>query len=252
MELALFTPGAYIWPVLRNFEVFVASLGSAATGAETIAGSPVYPAVPRFVPDLLGRSSTLDARLQLLHRDLYTALLRPSRFFAGSNEPVSAQFWPDLVSTSAADLLDCFVFYFLGRGADEASVSDGMAVLRTVFFSHESTEPHLWLHYARERLNSLRSDLPVHTANSNLPAATRIDRLAFCATADRYAGPMGAGRVWGSVQRRGDGGLQAQLQCYIDPETAVQGGADRAAAGLDQQLRATLDSVLGTTEAAAA
>src|SRR5947208_1182990 len=49
MQFAIFTPTAALWPVLRNFDVFIASLGTPRADASEIAGSGLYPLEPREI-----------------------------------------------------------------------------------------------------------------------------------------------------------------------------------------------------------
>ena len=113
MKFAIFTPTAALWPVLRNFDVFIASLGAPRADASDIASSSLYPLTPREV--LPQYDAALEQRLSALHRELYTALLRPSETFAGEQRSMADVFWPDLRGTSIGALLEAFYYYFLRR-----------------------------------------------------------------------------------------------------------------------------------------
>src|SRR5688500_15759575 len=150
MKLALITPSAALWPVLRNFDVFIAALGAPRANAGAIEDSPLYPLEPREL--LPAYAPELEHRLSELHRELYSALLRPSEAFAQSEQSIADAFWPDLRGTSIDALLEAFFYYFLRRVASDVTVSAGLSVLRAVFFNHAASDPSLWLHAAEQRL----------------------------------------------------------------------------------------------------
>ena len=152
MRLALFTPVAYIWPVHRSFEAFLASLAMPARDAQDVASSPLYPATVQADSPPQGLPPRLDERLLRLHRSLYDAMLRPLGFFAREHAGFSDYFYADLHGTAFELLLSAFVFHFIRREARTLPVATGLTVFRTTFFNHEASEPAHWVDTALSRL----------------------------------------------------------------------------------------------------
>jgi len=226
MELALFTPGAYIWPLQRSLEAFIASLGAPASGAASCLDSPLYPAgQPSTVP--ISLNPRLDERLARLHRDLYDALLRPHGHYALSGPCFAATFLPDLRRTAVDELLDAFFCFFLGGTGESVTTHAGLSGLRAVFFQHEGALPELWLGSARRRLAGLRASTGTERLELTAPLSARLGPLAFSlhAALDRPA--SSPGWLSGEMRRRPDGRVGVHLEWLRgrENETAPAGPA---------------------------
>ena len=111
MELALFTRGAYIWPIYRNFESFITALGIGGNEIEEPVSGPLYPARARTGITSHSLPPALDKRLRRLHRELYDALLRPVEVYENDSTSLAEYFWPDMLDTAVDDLLSAFFYY---------------------------------------------------------------------------------------------------------------------------------------------
>jgi hypothetical protein len=255
MQLALFTPGAFIWPVHRNFEAFVVSLGAPALDAADIDSAPCYPARIRTDSAVHALPPRLDERLTLLHRELYDALLRPAEYFAAEQRSFADVFWPDLRSTAVDALFEALIFFFLRRTLDGLPVRTGLNALRAVFFNHEAAEPALWLAAARERLAAERQGWPAYPVNITAPPAARVQDLAFCIHTGRFRPPQSAGWVTGQIRREFDGRLRVDAQCGLDPALDARERAPQLAQHgpvLQAEVAQALRRVFGWQEALAA
>jgi hypothetical protein len=243
MKLAIFTPTAALQPVLRNFDVFIASLGAPRADAGEITGSVLY---PLELQEMLPRyDAELERRLGALHTELYTALLRPSEVFAKDQRSMADTFWPDLRGTSIGDLLEAFFYYFLRRVEGDVSVIDGLSVLRAVFFNHAASDPTLWVYSAEQRLTAARLEFPLLRVEVPAPVASRWQDLTFVVNARKGASPAGDGWFWGSLRRRPDGRVLATCECGVDPSIAGTAREHEAAQRVQQRLCATLDRIFG-------
>jgi hypothetical protein len=243
MKLALFTPSAALWPVLRNFDVFVASLAAPHSSARSIAASPLYPV--HLVEAPPQGSAALERRLDALQQELYAALLRPSEHYAGMTADMAEHFWGDLQGTSVASLLDAFYFYFTYQTAGDLSVVDGLSVLRAVFFNHESTDPSLWLLAAERRLQGLRLALPQYSVELTAPPSVRLQDLAFAAQLHVGASTGSSNWLRGSLRRRPDGLVGARLECAMDAGAVESGERDVAEQRLRTELEAAAQQIFG-------
>lgn len=253
MQLALFTPGAYLWPVYRNFESFIAALGTPGCDALDIATSPLYPARLRTDSAVHGFSIAMDTRLTELHRELYGALLRPSGYFRGESRTFADLFWPDLRHTAVDALFEALAYNFMLRDLTDIDVPTGLALLRAVFFNHEAAEPELWLSATLARLTPERRPLPLHTGSIDAPPAARLDNLAFCLHAGTTRPSVSAGWVRGKIERQFDGRLRVDYTCGLDP--ALLGDEARYAAlrgRIDNAVAQQLHQLFGWREARAA
>jgi len=240
MELALFTPGAYIWPLQRSLEAFIASLGAPGCGAASCVESPLYPALqPSTVP--LSLSPRLDERLARLHRDLYDALLRPHTHFAAAGPCFAATFLRDLRGTAAEELLDALFYYFLGCTGESVTTHAGLRGLRAVFFQHEGALPELWLNGARRRLAGSWASGGAERLELTAPLQARLGPLAFSlhAALDRPA--SGPGWLSGELRRRSDGRLDVHLEWLCHPGDEIV----RVAPAVEREVTATLCRVFG-------
>jgi hypothetical protein len=245
MQLALFTPGAYIWPVHRSFEAFIASLGTPANGANLLAGSPAYPARQFTDSALHGLPPELDRRLTSLHRAIYTALLRPVAFFRREPSSFVQYFMPDMLGTAAVDLVSAFTYYFVRRPATELGVVSGLSVLRAVFFNHEAAEPGLWLHNSLKRLEDERAPARPFAIQFSAPAQAREQQLAFTLVSDRLRPAGGSGWITGSLRRHTDGLVRVQAECELDLSLDTPPALAAAAPQLEQEIRQAVGSVFG-------
>lgn len=216
MQLALFTPGACIWPVHRNFEAFIAELGADACDAIDVLESSAYPVHSKSESGVDRLSERMDHRLFVLHQDLYRSLLKPTEFFHGERRSLAELFWPDLQGSAAAELLSALVFHFIQLPAEDTSVIAGLRVLRTVFFQHEMTDPGLWIHTARENLASQRSDWSSLDVRLKAPAASRLHDLAFTVHGRRDRPAESSGWFSGRIRRNNSGECQVELRCGAD------------------------------------
>ena len=225
MQLALFTPGASIWPVHRNFEAFIAELGAAACDAIDVLDSPAYPVRSKSESGVSRLSPAMDHRLFALHQDLYRALLKPGEFFHGERRSMAELFWPDLLGSSAAELLSALIFHFIERPAEDASVPVGLRVLRSIFFQHEMADPGLWVHTARENLAGLRGDWSSLELQLKAPASSRLHDLGFTVHAQRERPVDSSGWFSGRIRRNNSGECRVEMRC----------GADRGMLELDEE-----------------
>jgi len=226
MQLALFTPGACIWPVQRNFEAFIAELGAQACDALDVLDSSAYPVSSRSESGVSQLSPAMDHRLFALHQDLYKALLKPGEFFHAESRSMSELFWPDLQGSAAAQLLSALMFHFIERPAEDTSVSAGLRVLRSIFFQHEMADPSLWVHTARENLASLRGDWSFLQLQLKAPAASRLHDLVFTVHGQRDRPVDSSGWFSGRIRRNSQGECRADIRC----------GADRGMLQVDPDL----------------
>lgn len=261
MQLALFTPAGYVWPVLRNFEVFIAKLGAQPAlsprslgartlgelaNAEGLEKSPLYPAndsseLGQYEVDL--RTSK---RLETLHRDLYEALLRPSAFFLDSDKGMAETFWPDLRDTHIERKLEAFFFFYLRRTVRHLSLLEGLSVLRATFFNHEAVEPEHWLFTTQERLASLSAQDALIESVFDAPLDCRIGDMAFVLNTDQDRAPNSAAWITGTLRRAGDGRVKVHTQCGIDPWLADnRGELDAARAYIEAEIFGSLSYVFG-------
>lgn len=216
MQLALFTPGACIWPVHRNFEAFVAELGGAGTDSVDLLDSGCYPVHARSESGVQQLSERMDYRLFKLHQDLYNSLLRPSEFFHGESRSFADRFWPDLIGTPPADLLSALVFHFIERPAEDCSVNAGLRVLRSIFFQHEMADPNLWVWSARENLSGLRGEWSWIPLTFNAPAASRLHDIEFTVHGMRERPADSSGWFSGQIRRNDRGECRVALRCGAD------------------------------------
>jgi hypothetical protein len=245
MQLALFTPGAYIWPVHRSFEAFIASLAAPATGANLLSDSPAYPARQFTDSALHGLPPALDRRLVSLHRTIYTALLKPVAFFRREPRTFVQYFMPDLLGTPAVDLVSVFTYYFVRRPATELGVVAGLAVLRAVFFNHEAAEPSLWLHNSLKRLEAERASGTPFEISFSAPASAREHQLAFSLISDRQRPAGGAAGIIGALRRHSDGLVRVQAECELDPSLDTPQAIAAAAPHLEREVREAVGCVFG-------
>ena len=250
MQLALFTPGACIWPVHRNLEALIAELGGEAQPAVDLLESAAYPVRARSESGVRSLSERMDHRLFELHQDLYRSLLRPSEFFHGESRTIADCFLPDLLGTPAADLLSALVFHFIERPAEDCSVNAGLRVLRSVFFQHEMADPSLWAHTARQNLASLRGDWSWIPLNFNAPASSRLHDLEFCVLGMRERPVDSSGWFNGRIRRNERGECRVSLQCGADRGMREHEPERLAAASL-RDCQACLSRIFGWQEAVA-
>lgn len=254
MELALFTYGAYVWPVHRNFEAFVAALGSPADTADHIADSSVYPAQMRpatAAPDL-SLPPRLDQRLARLHRDLYDALLRPIELAVSEERSFADFFWSDLRGTAIDSLLGTFTYMFVRRVPADMSVAAGLSVLRTVFFNHEVDEPAIWLGTAAQRLAAERAQITERRLEFAAPGWTKVQDLAFVVVGERDRPAGGPGWITGSIQRQDDGHCHVRAEYGLGAGWAENAAGEDALIGLDIEAQATIEAVFGWRQESAA
>ena len=254
MELALFTYGAYVWPVHRNFEAFIAALGSPADAADNLADSSVYPAHlrPAMATHDLSLPLRLDHRLARLHRDLYDALLRPIELAVSEERSFADFFWPDLRGSAIDSLLGAFTYMFVRRVPADMPVAAGLSVLRAVFFNHEVDEPTIWLGTAAQRLAAERAQIAERRLEFAAPGWTKVQDLAFVVVGERDRPAGGPGWITGGIRRQEDG------HCYVRAEYGLGAGWDESAAGddalteLDTEAQATIEAVFGWRQESAA
>jgi hypothetical protein len=243
MRLALFTPGAYIWPVHRSFEAFLASLAMPACDAADIISSPAYPAVIQADSPPQGLPPRLDERLIRLHRELYDAMLRPLSSFRREQRGFTECFWADLQGTAFDALLNAFLYYFLRREAAGMPVVTGLSVFRTVFFNHEAAEPAHWLYTAEQRLAAERDQAPVFSAVFRAPMHTRVQDLAFVINSALDRSPSGPGWITGKITRGLDGLCLVRCECGIDAGALSAGEAWQK--GYREEIRRSVARVFG-------
>lgn len=252
MELALFTPGAYIWPVYRNFEAFIAALGVPSADVDELRAGAVYPARQRTDSATHGLPPDLDQRLAKLHRDLRDALLRPVELFARQPLDFANYFWPDLAGTSTDQLLSAFVYYFVQHTARDLSVAAGLGVLRSVFFNHENVAPALWLQTAADRLATHRTWRNTRELQFSAPASSKHHNLAFVVAEDTRRPAGGPGWLRGRLQRQTDGTCRVTVEYALGPSLEGVLVPNEVTANLDRQARRALSTVFGWVEEAAA
>jgi hypothetical protein len=230
MKLALFTPGAYVWPVERSFEGFIHSLGGWATDADNIVTSTAYPA-DSLADHQAEMPAELSTRLVRLHRDLYDALLLPVEHFRGSQATLGERFYPDLIGTQADALVNALMFFFTRYAGVEITVPRGLAVLRAVFFNHESADPALWLFSSLERLKAERNPRRTGSITIEAPAGARVQGLAFALVGARDLPPSSPRMIIGEARQSGDGRILVKAEYGLDPSTETESAAQRAEAG---------------------
>lgn len=221
MQLALFTTGAALWPVTRNFEAFIASLGASA------------------------RSAALDRRLLALHRELYAALLRPSESLADQPGCFAGHFLPDLEDSPPDRLLEALLFYFLRRRRREVSVAQGLGALRSVFFNHETSAPALWVEAGLRRLGAQRAAMPEFELRCLAPLGAREQDLAFVIVNGAGRPARSAGWVRGSLRRQPSGRVEARLLCGLDPSLEDPAALEQARPALRAELEGALYRAFG-------
>lgn len=245
MELALFTPGAYIWPVYRNFEAFIAALGAPVADAGELAAATIYPARRHADTVAHGLPGALDRRLALLHRDLHNALLRPAAQFKGKRQSFADCFWPDLADSAIDQLLSAFVYYFIRRSASDIPVETGLSVLRSVFFNHENIAPTLWLQSAMDRLASYRPSRQTRMLKFAAPASAKHHNLEFVVTTDSRRPAGGPGWLPGRAQRQTDGSCLVNVEYALGPSLEGVLAPNQVLTRLDNQARQALAAVFG-------
>jgi hypothetical protein len=245
MELALFTRGAFIWPVYRNFESFIAALATRGVDAEELGAGRIYPARQRSDSAVHGLPAALDQRLAELHRELYSALLRPVELFAVERKSFADYFWPDLSGTVIDDLLSAFVYYFVRRTASDLPVSIGLNVLRAVFFNHENVAPALWLRSAADRLAQYRPARRTRTMQFEAPAVAKLTDLAFVVATDSRRPAGGPGWLLGRLRRKPHGGCGVRVEYALGPSLEGVIVPDQVVAQLDAEARQALATIFG-------
>jgi hypothetical protein len=245
MKLALFTPGAYIWPVHRSLEAFLASLGAPARDELSVLGSSVYPATFEAEPPLAGLPPKLDARLLQLHRDLYDAMLRPLGYFSNEELCMADYFWPDLRETSIGQLLNAFLFYFTRRTGAGVALTTGLSVIRAVFFNHEQAEPEHWLYTSTRRLVHLRPAAAEHSLIFLAPASARAQDLAFVINSVLGRPSSSAGWITGAIRRWPDGLCRVEAQCGLDPALDTAEKIAVATPRIEAEVAAVVRRVFG-------
>jgi hypothetical protein len=252
MQLALFTPGAYVWPLHRNFESFIAALATRSDNASNISKSRLYPV--KSSPDrlALGITHAVDERLTTLHRELYSAMLRPSSYWKGDERLFVDAFWPDLRHSAADYLFEALSFYFTGRRLHEIDVLRGLALIRAVFFNHEAADPELWLDATRRRLSTDRNDFPQHRGVLIAPPTVRLDNLAFCIHSSTTRPALSSGWVRGEIRRQHTGHLMVQYVCGLEPGVESTGINPTTLSALEADVAFHLRCVFGWQEAIAA
>jgi hypothetical protein len=245
MKLALFTPGAYIWPVHRSLEAFLASLCAPARDELSVMGSPVYPATFEAEPPLSGMPPRLDARLMQLHRDLYDMMLRPLHYFEREERCLADYLWPDLRETSIGQLLEAFLYYFTRRTSGGVSTLQGLSVIRAAFFNHEQAEPEHWIHSSERRLAQLRDTFETCSHSFTAPPATRVQDLAFVVHSALERPPTSAGWITGTIRRWPDGLCHVETACGYDPAVATAEQRLQAAPRLAGEMQAVLHCIFG-------
>lgn len=261
MQLALFTPAGYVWPVLRNFEVFIAKLGAQPSlsphslgarslgelaSAEQHERTPLYPADDSSELGQYEVEPRTSRRLEALHRDLYDALLRPSSFFTDSDKNMADTFWPDLRDTHIERKLEAFFFFYLRRTIRHLSVLEGLSVLRATFFNHEAVEPEHWLFTTQERLASLAAPDRLISSTFDAPLSCRVDDLAFVLNTDQDRGPNSPAWITGNLRRASDGRVKIHTQVGVDDWLADnRGELEAARAYIEAEIFASLSYVFG-------
>jgi len=216
MELALFTPGAFCWPVQRSFESFIATLGTPIYPARSLSSSTLYPL--RMRPPLSAtQPGAFDQRLISLHQDLFKALLKPVHYFRNTKQSIAQFFWPDLISTAVADLISALMFYFVRQTAMELSVVQGLAVLRAAFFNHEVADPRLWLTTTKQRLKDEQAPWQSLSFELDAPFTARESNLELVIAGDRDRPHTGASWIVARTQPTAAGRIVIKASCGLDP-----------------------------------
>lgn len=221
MQLALFTSGAALWPVTRNFEAFIASLGAGA------------------------HSGPLDRRLRQLHRELYEALLRPGDTYADQGACFAGHFLPDLEGGAPDQLMEALLFYFLRRRRSEVSIPLGLSALRSVFFNHETSSPELWIEAGFERLSAQRAAFPEFRCSCPAPLGAREQDLVFCIANGASRPARSAGWITGRLRRQPSGFVGALICCGLDPSLEDPAALELARPALASELQAALWASFG-------
>lgn len=250
MDLALFIPGAYIWPVYRNFESFIAALGVPSAGVRVLEASPCYPAQERTDSTLRGLADCVDRRLVRLHRELYDALLRPAEMYARDNRDIAACFWPDLCGTNIDALMSAFLYGFIHREARETPVMTGLNTLRAVFFNHDASSPELWLHTARARLRGERREISLRQLSFTAPTRAKLHNLDFVINSERDRPTEGAGWLTGSARRQLDGTCLVTVSHGLDPSIDLSNMPESVGSEFEREARAAVGCVFGWQEVA--
>jgi len=249
MKLALFTPGAYVWPVERSFEGFIHSLGGFGTDADSVTESTAYPA-DSLADHQAAMPAELSARLVRLHRELYDALLRPVEFFRGSRQTLAEGFFPDLQGTRADALIEALMFFFVRYSGVEITVPRGLAVFRAVFFNHEAADPALWLYSSLERLKAERNPRSAAITTIEAPPGARVQGLAFALTGARNLPPSSSRMIIGEARRSTDGHVAIKAEYGLDPATPEESAEQREHAR--KEVARCINSVFGWQEVEAA
>jgi hypothetical protein len=246
MELALFTPGAFIWPLHRNFEGFIAGLGEPVAGCASVFESPHYPARHFTETGFTGMSGRTSQRLIELHRDLYSALLRPVQYYAGVKESLSSLFWPDLAPTPAGELIDAFYFEFIGAPVAALTAVEALNVLRAAFFNHEAALPELWLGDTLANLAPLRKPRAELAANWTVHGGAKLRDMAFTIITERQRSHLGAAWLAGRLRREPGGHLRAEVKLGLEPGLAADSAqVERVRARLEAEAQAAVAQVFG-------
>ena len=249
MELALFTPGAYAWPLHRNFEGFIAALGEPVVDCEDVFSSPHYPARHFTELGFSRMSGRTNQRLLQLHQTLYQALLRPVEVFGGSKQALPELFWPDLVSTPVGDLLDAFFFHFTAAPASALSAVEGLNVLRVAFFNHEAALPELWLGHTLENMSKIRRHREESGTTWTVPGSARLKDLTFTLVTERSRSHFGAAWLTGRLRRDTTGHLLATVKFGIEPGLASEPVLlEQAKPRLEAEARQAVSQVFGWQE----
>ncbi len=253
MELALFTPGAYAWPLHRNFEGFIAALGEPVADCADVFASPHYPARHFTELGFSRMSGRTNQRLLELHHALYQALLRPVELYAASSQTLPELFWPDLAPTPVGDLLDAFYFFFSGAPASALTAVDALNVLRGAFFNHEAALPELWLGHTLENLAPLRRHREEASFSWTVQSGVRLKDLSFALIAERGRSYFGTAWLSGRLRRDPAGHLLASVHYGIEPGLAAD-PAQLALARplLEAEARTAVQQVFGWDGAEAA
>jgi hypothetical protein len=245
MELALFTRGAYIWPIYRNFESFITALGIGGNEIETPVSGPLYPARARTGITSHSLPPALDMRLRRLHRELYDALLRPVEVYENHGTSLAESFWPDMLDTAVDDLLSAFFYYFIRQSARDIPIAVGLNVLRAVFFNHEAVEPALWLKSSVDRVAAFRRKLRLREVQVAVPASSKLHDLAFVIVSDSMRPTGGPGWISGRIRRLQDGLCQATVEVALGPPLESVMLTEEVLARVDQEALANLNFVFG-------
>jgi hypothetical protein len=194
----------------------------------------------------------MDQRLSLLHREVYSALLRPREYFRAEQRCFADIFWPDLRHTTLDQLFEALSFFFMRRRLHELDITQGLSLLRAVFFNHEAADPALWLAATLERLTPERLNRPTHSASFDAPATARVEDLAFCFHAALDRPTLSSGWCCGSIMRQFDGRLRVDFECGLDPALLEPQRYSEHAMRISGEVALTLRRIFGWREAIAA